>query len=64
VTLGEDDGEDYIVRSYFGGGEAGKLVDILGDAIDASAVCTDVEIVVDIFRAFFSEGRVSRTLMA
>jgi hypothetical protein len=64
MTLGEDNGEDYIVRSYLGGGNSGTVVNILGDAVDASGVCTDFEIVVDIFRQFFEEGRVSRSLMA
>ncbi|GID07698.1 MULTISPECIES: DUF6911 family protein [Pseudomonas] len=64
MTLGEDNGEDYIVRSYLGGGNSGKMVDILGDAVDASGVCTDFEIVVNVFRQFFEEGRVSRSLMA
>lgn len=64
MTLGEDNGEDYIVRSYLGAGNSGRVVDVLGDAVDASAVCTDFEIVIDIFRGFFEEGRVSRSLMA
>ncbi|WP_442963485.1 DUF6911 family protein [Pseudomonas sp. 3JA] len=64
MTLGEDNGEDYIVRSYLGGGSAGKVVYILGDAVDASGVCLDSEVVVDVFRQFFEVGRVSRSLMA
>ena len=64
MTLGEDNGEDYIVRSYLRGSNSGAVVDILGDAVDASGVCTDFEVVVDIFRQFFEEGRVSRSLMA
>ncbi len=64
MTLGEDDGEDYTVRSYLGTGDAGKAVDFLGDAVDASAVCTDFETVVDIFRGFFEKGCVPQNLMA
>lgn len=64
MTLGEDNGEDYIVRSYLGDGDSGKVVDILGDAIDASAVCTNFETVVDIFRMLFEKGCVPRNLMA
>ncbi|MBJ7548478.1 hypothetical protein JHC42_16705 [Pseudomonas sp. OA3] len=64
MTLGEDDGEDYTVRHYSGGGEAGTKVDVLGDAVDASAICTDFQVVVDIFSEFFEKGSVSRGLMA
>ncbi|MEE5061971.1 hypothetical protein V2J93_24575 [Pseudomonas alliivorans] len=64
MTLGEDNGEDYIVRSYIGGENSGQTVFILGDAVDASGVCTDFEIVVDIFRRFFEGGQVSFNLMA
>ncbi|WP_156458540.1 DUF6911 family protein [Ectopseudomonas composti] len=64
MTLGEDDGEDYSVRHYFGDGEAGTKVDVLGDAVDASAVCTDFQVVVDIFSGFFEKGHVLRSLMA
>lgn len=64
MTLGEDNGKDYIVRSYLGGEGSGRVVDILGDAVDAASVCTNFEIVIDVFRGFFEKGSVSWSLMA
>ncbi|MGD2183114.1 DUF6911 family protein [Lusitaniella coriacea] len=64
IFLGEDDGEDYNVRTYTNYSADSKQVDILGQIWDLGLVCTDFDIVKKIFREFIERGDVSEDLLS
>ena len=65
LSLGEDDGEDYFVRSFTNSKNLNQdQVDILGNLWDARIICTDFEIVICAFQEFFATGNVSQKLLS
>jgi hypothetical protein len=58
VTLSVLTENDYEVRSYWRGLPV-REVDILGDLWDSRSICTDIELIVDIFHEFMENGDVS-----
>lgn len=63
ISLGEDDGVDYIVRSYRNINLQDVSLDVLGDVWDGVFVCTDFFVVKSIFKEFFLTGNVSKELL-
>ncbi|MDX9678149.1 hypothetical protein NQ186_13335 [Pseudomonas zeae] len=63
LTVGVDDGDDYDVKVFCGDKNRGGIMHIQGDAVAGSAICSNFEIVVEIFKQFFDSGRVSPALM-
>jgi hypothetical protein len=64
LSLGEDDGENYIVRSYFNSGLKGSEYEILGNNWSGELVCLNFSVVKDAFEEFFLTGNVSRSLLS
>lgn len=64
ITLGEDDGEDFIVRTYTSNSSGSSKVTILGDDWDSKLICKDKNLVKEIFREFIKTGNVSRNLLS
>lgn len=64
LTLGEDNGSEYIVRSYFNKLAKGEMIDILGDNWDARHLIYDYDIVINAFKSFYITGDVSRDLLS
>jgi hypothetical protein len=60
VSLEEDDGVDYFVRSYRNAKLQGMKVEVLGDIWDGVFVCNDFYTVKSIFEEFFLTGDVSK----
>lgn len=63
ITLGVDDGEDYVVRSYSGGGQKADRVEILGDYWASESVCSDIKMVIQVFKEFLGTGDVSQEVL-
>ena len=63
LTLSVDDGDDYDVKVCCGDKNRGGIMHIQGDAVAGSAICSNFEIVVEIFKQLFDSGRVSSALM-
>ena len=70
LTLGEDDGDDYIVRSYVqtekelvACASEPEKIKILGNYWDKHLICMDKEIVQAVFEAFFETGDVSKDIL-
>lgn len=63
LTLGVDDGDDNDVEVFCGDKNRGGIIHIQGDAVAGSAICSNFEIVVEIFNQLFDSGRVSPALM-
>ncbi len=63
LTLGEDNGKEYFVRSYTNAASTGD-VEILGDMWDAKMVFYDFTIVIRAFEEFFRTGDVSSDLLS
>jgi hypothetical protein len=63
LTLGEDDGSEYIVRSYSNKLAGDGMVDILGDEWNAKSLLQDYSIVTEAFKSFYITGDVSRELL-
>ena len=64
LSLGENDGEDYVVRTYTADSFYTQQVSILGEMWDLNLICKDQNIVKDIFKEFFLTGNVSRNLLS
>ena len=64
LSLGEDDGEDYIVRSYLNPELKGSEYEVLGNTWGGELVCLDFSVVNDAFEEFFLTGNVSRSLLS
>ncbi|MFO6307290.1 DUF6911 family protein, partial [Pseudomonas aeruginosa] len=63
VSLGEDDGVDYIVRSYRNLKLQGIPFEVLGDVWDGVLICDEFSILQNIFEEFFLTGDVSKELL-
>ncbi|WP_282295056.1 hypothetical protein [Stenotrophomonas sp. PS02289] len=64
LTLGQDDGEDWVVREYVGGdGDPSCMRTVQGYSVSAASVCKSLVDVINIFKSFFSAGDVSTHLM-
>lgn len=64
LSLGEDDGTDYVVRSYFNPELKNSEYEILGDIWSGELVCLDFSIVREAFEEFFLIGDVSLELLS
>ena len=64
LSLGEDDGTDYVVRSYFNPELKNSEYEILGDIWSGELVCLDFSIVKEAFEEFFLIGDVSLELLS
>ncbi|MFJ4142442.1 DUF6911 family protein [Pseudomonas sp. NPDC089734] len=64
LSLGEDDGADYIVRSYFNPELKNSEYEVLGDIWSGELVCLDFSIVKKAFETFFLTGDVSLDLLS
>lgn len=56
LSLGEDDGADYVVRSYLNPELKNNEYEILGDIWSGELVCLDFSIVKEAFETFFLSG--------
>lgn len=63
ISLGEDNGTEYFVRSYTNISLAGIELEVLGDVWDGVLVCTDFNDVEKIFKQFFLAGDVDKKLL-
>lgn len=63
VSLGEDDGEDYIVRTLKSENNGGGQIVVLGNYWDADLVCNDEKLVERIVINFLESGDVSREIL-
>lgn len=64
LSLGEDDGVDYIVRSYLNPEFKSSKYEILGDIWSGELVCLDFSVVKEAFETFFLTGDVSLELLS
>lgn len=64
IGLGEDDGEDYIVRSYTNSAPAEEKIEILGNLWDGRMVCHSKEEIISIVENFFENGDVPREILS
>jgi len=63
ISLGENTGEDYVVRTYTNESACGGEVFILGNKWDPKLVCEDSNVVKAIVKEFLSTGNVSSSLL-
>ena len=61
--FGEDDGVDYIVRSYRNLKLQGIPFEVFGDVWDGVLICDEFSILKNIFEEFFLIGDVSKELL-
>lgn len=64
LSLGEDDGVDYIVRSYFNSELQGSEYEVLGDVWSGELVCLDFAVVREAFEDFLLKGDVGRSVLS
>lgn len=64
LTLGEDDGEEYNVRTYTNPFATMRFLDVQGENWSDSMICTEVDFVKKVFDEFFLSGDVSRELLS
>ncbi len=64
LTIGEDDGEDYHVRSFTNADAASGRIEILGDLWDSKMICSDFDVVKQAFKSFFDSGNVPNDLLS
>lgn len=64
LSLGQDDGTDYVVRSYLNPALKGNEYEILGDIWSGELVCLDFSIVKKAFAEFFLMGDVGLELLS
>ncbi|WP_135309965.1 DUF6911 family protein [Pseudomonas nabeulensis] len=64
LSLGEDDGADYVVRSYLNPELKNSEYEILGDIWSGELVCLDFSIVKEAFEEFFLVGDVRLELLS
>jgi len=64
MSLGEDDGEDFVVRSYTNDAATDGKVEILGNEWDSRLVCNDQNLVKEIVLEFLTTGNVSRQYLS
>ncbi|POD78639.1 hypothetical protein BKM17_07610 [Pseudomonas syringae group genomosp. 3] len=64
LSLGEDDGTDYVVRSYLNPELKSSEYEILGNIWSGELVCLNFSIVKEAFEEFFLTGDVSLDLLS
>lgn len=64
LSLGEDDGADYVVRSYSNPELKNIEYEILGDIWCGELICLDFSIVREAFEEFFLTGDVSLEILS
>ncbi|WP_438279476.1 DUF6911 family protein [Pseudomonas alabamensis] len=64
LSLGVNDGLDYVMRSYYNPALKGTEYEILGNLWRGELVCLDLAIVKEAFSAFFLTGDVSLKLLS
>ena len=64
LALGEDDGEEYHVRSYNNHAPLAEEVEILGNLWDGRMVCHGKDEIMAIFSAFYMDGDVSKEILS
>lgn len=64
LMLGQDEVDDYVVRTLFFPDHPVEQVEILGDYWDSRTVTTDLELVTRVFKEFFETRNVSADLMS
>lgn len=64
VSLGEDDGEDYYVRSYANPTPTAERIEILGNLWDGRMVCSSREEIISIVKSFIETGDVSKDILS
>jgi hypothetical protein len=64
LSLGVDDGADYVVRSYLNPRIKGMEYELLGNIWGGELVCLDFSIVREAFEQFFLTGDVSSNLLS
>lgn len=60
IHLSEIDDGDHNVRTYFNADVPSGLTELHGELWDSRTICRDFNIVIKMFREFFSTGNVSR----
>lgn len=63
LSLGEDDGTDYVIRSYFNPELKNREYEILGNFWGGELVCLDFSVVKNAFEEFFLTGDVSLSVL-
>ena len=63
LTLGEDTGDDYVVRTFSNSVTSDGDISVLGNRWSRRLACTDLSLVVSIFEEFLSNGDVSREIL-
>lgn len=64
LSLGEDTGDEYIVRTFTNRLAKGGKVSILGNEWDSKLICEDPSIVKSVVEEFLSTGNVSREMLS
>jgi hypothetical protein len=64
ISLGEDDGENYTVRSFVNPTPEKEKINILGNNWPDSVVCSDFNSVIKIFKDFYNFGNVSEDFLS
>jgi hypothetical protein len=64
LSLGVDDGEDYVVKTYTNVSTTIDQVNVLGNLWDSTLICTDLSVVIKVFREFLETGNVSEDLLS
>jgi hypothetical protein len=62
VTLGMEASDGWVVKSYRNLYDGNEKIEILGDLWNKNSICSDKNIVIDIFSVFYREERVSECL--
>ena len=64
VSLGVNNGEDYVVRTYANSSGGSEKITILGNEWDSKLVCSDESIVKQIVAEFVTTGDVSKKFLS
>ena len=64
ITLGSDNGDEYVVRDYFNPNATPGWIDILGDEWGSKSICRDAKVVDSIFHVFFDTFDVDNSLLS
>lgn len=64
LTLGENNTDEYSVRTFTNADIDSKQLKILGSLWDSRLICFDFNLVISIFKEFFETGNVSRQLLS
>lgn len=64
ISLGEDNEEEYVIRSFVNDSAIPGVIRILGNEWDRRMVCADFQVVYRVFENFFNSGDVARELLS